>query len=257
MKKIVFLAVIMTAMLSTSLSLTGWAADTSPAPAKGDSMLRAVPAAEKKAGPSTSNYDTQESPLSPSTIEGTEMVRPEQAETPSIGMEYAVKSTPTVGPKGIETLSPHTVIDIHDDIQSALDKLPANGILEIKGQGVLASDTLRIPEGVTINISENVSLVLGDLTAGDLPAGVGSSMTSASTAVITEGGTISMTVSSLKRDILQLQTDLKAAKDPQERREKQAALKKAQKNVRESQQRNRQAIHKIIAEAVHTKSKKK
>ena len=262
MKKIILGVAIVTTVLSTSCSLAGWAADTAPSSLAGDKNLPAVPASGEKAGPSTSNYDTPESPLSPprakAGVIGIQDI-PDfaQAETSKIDATYRLKPATTAGPKEIETLAPHTVIDIHDDIQSALDKLPANGILEIKGQGVLASDTLRIPEGVTINISENVSLVLGDLTAGDLPAGVGSSITSASTAAITESGTIPVTVDSLKTDIHQLQINLKAATTLEERKAIQTSIKKDQKMIQELRKKNLKAIHKIILEAVHTKSKKK
>jgi hypothetical protein len=82
-------------------------------------------------------------------------------------------------------------------------------------------------------------------------------MTFSSTAIITEGGTIPLTVDGLKADIHQLKINLKAAATPEERKAIQSSIKKDQKMIQEIRKKNLKAIHKTIKEKVRKPAKKK
>jgi hypothetical protein len=175
-----------------------------------------------------------------------------------------IEAARTSAPEGNSSVS----VDVSQGmnaVQKALDQLPKNGTLEITGQGVLNSDSLRIPAGATINLSQDVSLVLGDLTAGDIPAivntgsvGAGTSMTASSSALeITGSGTMPLTVDALKADIQQLQKNLKAATTAEARVGIQKSIQRDRELIREMRQSNMKSIHKKNLPVIHQHTKKK
>ena len=206
-----------------------------------------------QAGRPPSSYDVQESPLSPSG--DTKEAQPEQAHPPALALAGSVEKA-------------SITIDISQGmnaVQKALDQLSKNGTLEIVGQGVLSSDGLRIPQGTTINLGQNVSVVLGDLKASDLPAksnadpvSAGNSMTTnTSSAEIIAGGSDLLTVEGVKADIQQLQNNLKAATSDQVRKEIRASIRQDREQIREIRQANLKAIHKKNLPVIHQHIKKK
>jgi hypothetical protein len=251
MKKLDLTAVVATVIFLSVSGITGWAY-TPPAP-------RAVQPEQEKATQSAnqppSSYDVQESPLSPPAI--TKEVQPEQVSTPPVDLTSSIKNAASV------------TIDVSQGmnaVQKALDQLPGNGTLEIVGQGVLVSDSLRIPAGATINVGQDVSLVLGDLKAGNLPAeviadpaGAGTSITTtvSSSTEITGTGTVPLTVDGLKADIRQLQKNLKTAATDQARKEIRESIQRDRELIRETRQANMKSIHKKNLPVTHQHLKKK
>jgi hypothetical protein len=251
MKKNGLSVLVITVIFLSVSSIAGWAY-TPPTP------RTAQPEQEKatqSANQPPSSYDVQESPLSPPVI--TKEVQSEPVPTLPANLNSSIKNTASV------------TVDISqgmDTVQKALDQLPKNGALEIIGQGVLASDSLRIPAGTTINISQDVSLVLGDLKAGNLPmegiadpVGTGTSMTTtaSSSTEITGTGTGVLTVEGLKADIQQLQKNLKIATTAQARKEIRESIQRDRELIRETRQANMKSIHKKNVPVTHQHVKKK
>ena len=243
MKKMGFSAIRIAFMSLFIFSATGWAY-TPPTPRESQDEQQKV---TSQANLPPSSYDVQEGPLS--AAGDTKEIKPEQAAiTPHV-----------IRPS--EKIS-NSTIDISqgmDAVQKALDLLPENGILQITGQGALNSDSLRIPAHATINLEQKVSLVLGDPTAGNLPAEVktGSIGTGSPTAASPSSGARDLlTVDGLKADIQQLQTNLKAA-TPQAQKEIRTAIQRDRDMIREMRQANMKSIHKNILPVVRKQTKKK